>query len=654
MPSATSPWTYSELEQAVSKSQGSQHPRARIVSEVYRPWLAAGGANWPLDQVRIESSIPATTPARRQEADAVSVPWRGLGRSVLRGLTARGVRLRGGEDAAVSSIPAPSTIAGTLLVVVLVAALGLGLGRLRLKGVGLGVAGVLFAGLVIGHLGFAPGAESLELLRDLGLLLFVYAIGAQVGPGFVQTLRHGGLSLNALALAVVALGAGLCALLTRLLALDVAGMVGVFSGATTNTPSLGAAQQVLDGLTAAGDPRRGTPSLGYAVAYPFGVLGIIGALLLLRAVLRVDPRAESQATLERLHAAQPPVEHTSMAVENKNLDGMAIAAIPGAESLGVVISRIRRAGEALVGPAHQDTILHLGDTILAVGARPALESLRVIVGRDVTVDLSTAPGPLSIRRVVVTRPAVVRSELGALMLESAYDVTVTRLRRNDVEMTARSTLSLCFGDILQMVGRPADLDRAAALLGNSDKALGVTELLPVFIGLALGVVLGSWPFHLGGMPAPLRLGLAGGPLLVAIVLGRIGRIGPVVWYVPGTVNLAMRELGMSLFMAAVGLKAGAHVLGALRSGEGLYWLGCGALITLVPVMLVGLLGRWALKLDFATLAGVLAGSMTDPPALAFAHGMSGSDAPSLAYAAVYPATMLLRIVAAQLLVLLFS
>ncbi len=541
-----------------------------------------------------------------------------------------------------------------LFVVAATAALGLVLGHVKVKGTGLGVAGVLFAGLLLGHLGFVPDVHSLELLRDLGLLFFVYAIGAQLGPGFFDSLKHGGVRLNALAALVVILGVGVAAAGAVLLKLDVAGVVGVLAGATTNTPSLGAAQQAIDALPDVDAARRGLAGLGYAVAYPFGVAGIIASLVALRLIFKVDPRAEATALLEARAKAHPPVEHWSLLVDNPNLEGLAIADIPGLSALGLVVSRILRRGESTVDVAHGTTRLQRGDVILAVGVVAQLEALRIIVGRVADTDLMAVPGRVSLRRMVVTRRDVVGSTLADASIALGGAVTFTRLRRGGVELTARPDHRLRFGDLVWCVGADADLDAAARHLGNADSALSATEFLPIFIGLALGLVVGAVSVPIAGLPAPLKLGLAGGPLLVAIVLGRVGRVGPVLWYMPGNVNVALRELGMTLFLAAVGLKAGAHLVGALTSGTGPLWFGVGVVVTVVPILIVGVIGRALLKLDYPTLSGVLAGSMTDPPALAFAQGLAGSDAPAVGYAAVYPLTMVLRIVTAQLLVLLLS
>jgi putative transport protein len=544
-------------------------------------------------------------------------------------------------------------IGASLLVVAMVVAAGIGVGHLRVRGIGLGVAGVLFAGLVAGHFGFLPPSATLELLRDFGLILFVYAIGAQLGPGFFESLRHGGVRLNALAAAVAVGGVVVAAAGAVVLDLDPAGVVGVLAGATTNTPSLGAAQQVLDGMAGVDDARRGLPSLGYAVAYPFGVAGIIAGLVVLRAIFKVDARAEADALLRARVSEHPAVERRTVLVQNENLNGCAIKDVPGFDGYGVVVSRVLpRHGTAAV-TARSDTVLHAGDALLVVGAGRGLNDFAVVVGRTADVDLRGAPGAVDFRRVVMTNKAHVGRTLADAEVALGGAVTFTRLRRGEVELTARGDHRLRLGDIVQAVGETAALDRAALWFGNSDKALSTAELLPMFIGIAVGLVVGAVAIPLG-LPAPLKLGLAGGPLLTAIVLGRVGRVGPIVWYMPGNVNAALRELGMALFLSAVGLKAGAHVVEAARSGAGPLWVGLGLVITVVPLVVVGAFARVVFKLDYPTLSGVLAGAMTDPPALAFAQGLAGSDAPAVGYAAVYPLTMVLRIVTAQLLVLFLS
>lgn len=530
-----------------------------------------------------------------------------------------------------------------LFTIALVIVAGLALGQLKVRGLSLGVAGVLFSGLAAGHFGYAPKLEILEVLRDLGLVLFVAAVGAQVGPGFVQSLRDGGLRLNALAAGVVLLGALLTVVLARVLHLDMAALVGVFAGATTNTPALGAAQQALDSLPDVDAARRGLPGLGYAVAYPFGVLGVIAGIAGARALFRgVAPTAPASAT-------PPALSRRAFVVDNKNLQGRVVQDLPGLAALGVVVSRVLGKGASESERALPSTVVHLGDTVLAVGTEAALDSAGAIIGTPAARDLTSSSRTSSLRMVVTNKGAAGKT-LAELALTARHDVVVTRVRRADVDMVAAPGLRLRFGDQLHVVGHAEDLSAAAAAVGNSQKALGLTDFLPIFLGVALGVLIGSIAVPLPGMPAPVKLGLAGGPLLAAIVLGRIGKVGPLVWHLPGNVNLALRELGIALFLSAVGLKAGAHLVEAL-AGQGPTWLLCGVAITLVPLCVVAAIARLALGMPFAAVAGLLAGSMTDPPALAFANSLVGEDAAAVSYAAVYPTTMVLRILTAQALVL---
>jgi putative transport protein len=544
-------------------------------------------------------------------------------------------------------------IAHAVLVLSLVATLGMALGNLKIRGIGLGVAGVLFSGILFGHLHLGIDHTILEFVRDFGLVLFVYTVGLQVGPGFFTSLRKEGVPLNLMAAAIVLLGA-VCAIGAGFIfKIDMAAAVGLFSGATTNTPSLGAAQQALKGLASLDPARLELPALGYAVAYPFGIVGIIFSMVFLRAIFRVNPQREADAFRKEHQNGDEHLERMNLEVENENLNGVAIRDLPGKKELLVNISRIQFAGEDDVHTAWGDMPLHVGDRILAVGTKENLEKFRLIIGRVSTVDLLKAPGDVTFRRVVVTRREALGKSVKQIGFNEVYGVTVTRVVRAGVEMPASSSLRLQFGDVLQVVGEESEIAHAAAEVGNSSKALNHTNFIAVFVGIAIGILAGVAPIHFAGVPVPVRLGVAGGPLLAAIFLSRIGRIGPVVWYMPDNANVALRELGIILFLACVGLKAGEHFVEIILRGDGVLWMGCAAAITLLPLLIVGVFGRLVMKMNFMNLCGLLAGSMTDPPALAFANSTAGSDAPALAYAAVYPLTMLLRIVVAQLLVLIF-
>lgn len=540
-----------------------------------------------------------------------------------------------------------------VLVISLIAVIGLAIGSVKIRGISIGIAGVLFAGILFGHLGFHITPAILDFVRDFGLILFVYTVGMQVGPSFITSLKKQGLRLNLMAGGVVLCGAGITILLAYLLKIDIAAAVGIFSGATTNTPSLGAAQEALKTLPSITPERLVLPSLGYAVAYPFGVLGIILTMILVKNLLSIDPAQEAETFKKELESDIKKLERINLVIENENLDGIKLEDLPGRRELGVVISRVKR-HNGDVEPARRDMVLHIGDILLAVGTKKSLEQFELIIGKKTDVDLLKIPSNVVSRRIVVTRKEVLGKSLRELALNEIYGVTVSRVTRADIELTAVADLKLQFGDMLMVVGEQEDIDEVARLLGNSLQELNHTNFIPIFIGIALGLILGSYPITVANMPAPVRLGLAGGPLLAAIILSRIGKIGPLVWYMPVNANIAMRELGIVLFLACVGLKAGHQFIPTLINGDGFLWMGCGAIITLVPMLLLGFLGRIVWKMNFMNLCGVLAGSMTDPPALAFANTIGKSDAPSISYAAVYPLTMLLRILIAQLIVLLLA
>jgi len=550
-------------------------------------------------------------------------------------------------------------VAWAVLVLCAVAILGLAIAGIKVRGVGIGIAGVLFAGILVGHMGFGINHDIMDFVREFGLILFVFTIGLQLGPSFFASMRNDGFKLNLLAASIILLGTGATIGVAFFAGVDGGAAAGLFSGATTNTPSLGAAQQTLSVLAAQPGSaltaeRAALPALAYAVGYPVGVFGIIGMMLFFRTIFRVDPVKEAEEFRAAQRKGIEPLVRMNLVVENPNLDGIEIGNIPGRRETGVRVSRVKRDGADEVELATDQTVLHTGDRILAVGAQRQLEAFRVVVGRETGEDLMRVPGRVAFRRVVVTHKEVLGKTISELGLESLYGVTVTRVLRADVEMTAVPDLRLQFGDFLHVVGDEENIARASAVLGNSLQALNETRFIPVFLGILLGVAAGLAPLHLPGLPVPVRLGLAGGPLVLAILLGRLGRLGPLVWYMPANANTALREMGIVLFLACVGLKAGEKFVPTLLSHDGLLWFGGACVITLVPLLVVGLFARLVLRVNFIALCGLLAGSMTDPPALAFANAISRSDAPSVAYATVYPLTMLLRIMSAQLLVLLLA
>lgn len=537
------------------------------------------------------------------------------------------------------------SVPSAVFILALVSAVGLGLARVRVRGVGLGSAGVLFAGIAFGRAGIHIDHELAHFVKELGLILFVFTIGMQIGPGFLAAIRRHGLVLNTLAATVVALGAVMTPGIAWLVGIPPAVAVGLFSGATTNTPSLGAAQEV---LAAAGvDP--GAAGMGYALGYPLGVLGTIVVLMLLQRLFATDV-ARELATFDALHGARPePLERRSVVVRNPGVDGLAVRDVPVLARLHVVLSRVQRVGGGEVEAIRSDTRLHVGDVVLAVATGSALDELEVVLGPRVTDDLTRAPGALTTRRVVVTHDAALGEAIGAL--ESRAAVTVTRVTRSGLELLARPDLTLQFGDVLQVVGTETAVAETATAVGNAARELDVTRLGAVFLGIAFGVALGTFPIHLPGLPVPLRLGLAAGPLLAAIVLSAIGRLGRVVFYMPANANHALRELGITLFMAMVGLGAGAHFAAHPLTLETAGWVAAGAAVTMAPLLVVAIGARLLLQLDYVRLCGLVAGSMTDPPALAFGNAVLRSDAASTTYAAVYPLTMVLRVVAAQVLAL---
>jgi putative transport protein len=543
-------------------------------------------------------------------------------------------------------------VAHAIGVLALVCLAGMAIGSLKVRGVGLGTAGVLFAGILTGYFGKPVDHATLEFVKEFGLVLFVFTIGLQLGPGFLAALRQHGLVLNALAATIVVLGALTAPILGRLMGIDPAAVLGLLSGATTNTPSLGAVQQALTVLPDVSPDRQDLPALAYAVSYPVAIAGIIGSLLALKAFFGIDPIKEAEVFATEQRSDADPLERRCLIVENPNLEGVAVEAIPSHLETAVTISRIRRGGETEVRLATGDTILKNDDRIVAVGTRPMLDRFQQVVGRRSDEDLLQAPGNVTSLGVVVTSRRVLGKTVKELGLEQSLGVVITRVTRADLEMTAVPSLRLHFGDVVQVVGDQGSIQRAAVFLGNSLKALNETHFIPLFIGIALGIALGTMPIAVPGLPQPLRLGLAGGALIVALVLGRVGRIGRLVWHMPANVNLAFREFGIALFFAAVGLMAGAKFFSTVFSPTGALWLLAGLVITIPPLLAVGIFARTALKMNFVALSGLVAGSMTDPPALAFASNISRSDAPMVSYATVYPLTMVLRILSAQILVLL--
>ena len=548
-----------------------------------------------------------------------------------------------------------SDIALTVSVLALVAVVGLWLGNIKIRGVGFGIGGVLFGGIFVGHfadqLGWVLSADMLHFIQEFGLILFVYTIGIQVGPGFFASLRVSGLRLNLFAFGIVVMGGLVTAILHKLFAIPLPVVLGIFSGAVTNTPALGAGQQILRDL---GIPADVVDQMGmsYAMAYPFGICGILLSMWLVRVLFRVNVEQEAkehESTLTNGHAL---IKTINIRVENPNLNNMAIQDFPILNSATIICSRLKR-DETLMVPS-PDTLIQHGDLLHLVGQPADLNNARLVIGQEVDTSLSTRGTDMRVERVVVTNEKVLGKKIRDLQVKERYDVVISRLNRAGVELVASQDASLQFGDILNLVGRPSSIDAVADMVGNAQQKLQQVQMLPVFIGVGLGVMLGSIPLYVPGFPVALKLGLAGGPLIMALILGRIGSIGKLYWFMPPSANLALRELGIVLFLAVVGLKSGGDFVDTLVNGEGMSWVGYGIFITAIPLITVGLLARIFAKMNYLTLCGMLAGSMTDPPALAFANNLHAtSGAAALSYATVYPLVMFLRIITPQLLAVLF-
>jgi putative transport protein len=546
-------------------------------------------------------------------------------------------------------ILAQGPVAKAVLALSIVAAVGLVFGSLGVRGIRLGAAGVLFAGIFFGQLGMHIDERILEFVRDFGLLLFVYTVGLHVGPGFFSSVKQRGLQLNALGGAVVLLGGLIVAGFRFLFHFSIPVVGGLFAGATTNTPSLAAAQAALQALPTYNAVSGDYLGMAYAVAYPFGIIGIILTMLLVRRIFSIDINAEVRNVELSLKAGERTPDFIDLEVTNPNVDGVALRDLPFAAEAGLVFSRLLRDGKVTV--PKDDSQIQLGDALRLVGPRTKILEFEPVIGRKSSIDIKSVPSELKTEHLYVTKREVLGKSLGELNFERTYGAVVTRVTRADVEFAANNQVRLQFGDFLFVVGSKEGVAQVGELVGNKPKALDQPHVLPVFVGILLGVILGSLPIVLPGMPAPVRLGLAGGPLIVALVLSRVGRIGPLIWYLSPGANLALREIGIVLFLACVGLKSGSRFLEVLFSGSGFYWMAAGAALTFVPLMIVGLVARKVFKLDYPTLCGVLAGSMTDPPALAFATSITKSDQPLVAYAAVYPLVMILRVFIVQILVL---
>ncbi|MCL7765946.1 putative transporter [Pasteurella multocida] len=547
-----------------------------------------------------------------------------------------------------------SDIAITISLLALVAVIGLWIGHWKIRGVGLGIGGVLFGGIIVAHFtnqyGLKLDAHTMHFIQEFGLILFVYTIGIQVGPGFFASLRQSGLKLNGFAALIVLLGSLAVIVIHKLADVPLDIILGIYSGAVTNTPSLGAGQQILSelGLT----QTTSTMGMAYAMAYPFGICGILLSMWLIRLFFRIKIDDEAKNFLKESGQDKETLGSINVRVTNPNLDGLRLVDIPGFdEKRDVVCTRLKRDEHISVPQAN--TIIQKGDLLHLVGEIPLLRKIKLVLGEEVDVPLSSFTGDLRSDRIVVTNEKALGKKIRALGIHQKYGVVISRLNRAGVELVPTANTALQFGDVLHVVGRSEVLNQAVSILGNAQQKLQQVQMLPVFIGIGLGVLLGSIPFHIPGFPVPLKLGLAGGPLVVALILARIGSIGKLYWFMPPSANLALREIGIVLFLAVVGLKSGGNFVDTLVNGSGLEWMVYGIFITFVPLMIVGIVARLYAKMNYLSLCGLLAGSMTDPPALAFANAIKEeSGASALSYATVYPLVMFLRIISPQLLAIL--
>ena len=546
-----------------------------------------------------------------------------------------------------------SETAITISLLALVAVIGLWIGHFKIKGVGLGIGGVLFGGILVAHFttqyGIKLDSHTLHFVQEFGLILFVYTIGIQVGPGFFASLRQSGLTLNGLGLLIVVLGVLVTILIYKFadIPLDVA--LGIYSGAVTNTPSLGAGQQILSELGMS----QTTSNMGmaYAMAYPFGICGILLSMWVIRLFFKIKVDEEAANFEKERGHDKEALKSISLKVTNTNLNDIHLIDIPGFDDEDVVCSRLKR-GELVIVPK-ADTDVQLGDILHLVGNPEGLKKMHLIIGEEVDLPVTSVSSEIRSERVVVTNEKVLGKQIHHLGIHQKYGVVISRLNRAGVELVPTAHTPLQFGDVLHMVGKTDILNQAISVIGNAKQKLLQVQMLPVFIGIGLGVLLGSIPFYIPGFPVALKLGLAGGPLVVALILARIGSIGKLYWFMPPSANLALREIGIVLFLAVVGLKSGGSFVDTLTNGSGLEWMGYGIFITLIPLITVGIIARLYAKLNYLSLCGLLAGSMTDPPALAFANELKeGSGAAALSYATVYPLTMFLRIISPQLLAIL--
>lgn len=540
-------------------------------------------------------------------------------------------------------------VAHSVLILSLVIAFGIMLGKIKVAGISLGVTWILFVGIVFGHFDLNLDEHLLHFLKEFGLILFVYSIGLQVGPGFFSAFKKGGFTLNVLAVLVVFISVLITVALHFITGIPITTMVGILSGAVTNTPGLGAAQQANSDLNGIDAPEI---ALGYAVAYPLGVIGCILALLALKYLLHINTRKEEAEAEQGLgHLQELTVRPVSVEIRNEAVDGKTIKEIKPLLNRAFVISRIRhRDSENEVELVNADTVLHLQDQILFISNPKDMEAIIAFFGRQISVEWEQDKKLIS-RRILITKPELNGKSLAQLKIRNNFGASITRINRSGVDLVATPHLQLQMGDRVTIVGSELAVSHTEKVLGNSLKRLNHPNLIPIFLGIALGCILGSLPFMFPGIPQPVKLGLAGGPLIVSILISRFGPQYKLITYTTMSANLMIREIGISLFLACVGLGAGKGFVDTIIHEGGYVWIAYGAIITIVPLLVGGLVGRYAWKLNYYTLIGVLSGTNTNPPALAYSSELTSCDAPAVGYATVYPLAMFLRVLTAQLLIL---
>lgn len=542
------------------------------------------------------------------------------------------------------------SVSSSIMCISLAVALGILIGKIKLFKISLGIAGVLFSSIILGHIGMRLEKETLEFVREFGLILFVYSIGIQIGPSFFASFMKQGLRLNLLAAGIVTFGFAIASCMV-LSGVPVWAAAGIMSGAVTNTPGLGAAQQAIAEGISDSQSLVQISGMAYAMCYPLGIIGIISVMLAIKKIFRIEISKEREIFENERDKALARPGNFNVLITNEKIAGTSIYDFGKLVKKEFVVSRIYRNGVLTVPSS--DSKICLGDILHIVCSKETADEIFTLAGGVSNIDIRNVDDNFIAKKSLVTSADCIGKSIAELDFFSSHSVNITRIARAGIELVAAPTLKLQLGDIVTIVGPRDNVEAAVLRLGNSIKALEHPNIFPIFIGIIFGIIIGSIPIPVPGLAMPLKLGLSGGALLSAMIFGRIGQIGRLSWYLPSSANLAIREIGISLFLACVGLRAGEKFFPTLASAQGLEWMLLGICITVLPILTLGILSRIFFKLDYLSLCGLLAGSMTDPPALSFANQASGSDAPSISYATVYALTMFLRIMFAQLLVILF-